>query len=372
MVNIMAGSLGGLFPTLQPDRLEVVSVVINNLCNLRCGHCYLEPEPTTRDSLLNPNEWGLFFRSLFRDLAPSVLCIAGKEPFLTEESTGLVVDTIRLRDLLQRDQAKRTHIGVITNGTTMGRFKELICETPPDHFDISVDGLPDVHDSVRGHGAFAALEKNLEWVSKLFRERVWITHTLLSSNLERLSEFVLYMNQNLGLQRFSVGLYRDLSYTSQALALPSRELPDALGNGFERLAEVPLSSDVELVIEIGIEHHSLLSALRKRGWISSDDPITSSCWSFRNGLTLRLNSCKVATGLWRSVRVTPEGYWLAAEDLVFAKEYSRRAVGRLRDYRYDARRLYEVGIEHPRLTELLSEGEFASFPQGVVSTTREG
>jgi len=46
MPNIMAGSLGGLFPRLSTDRLEVVSIVLNNVCNLHCQHCYLEPIPS--------------------------------------------------------------------------------------------------------------------------------------------------------------------------------------------------------------------------------------------------------------------------------------------------------------------------------------
>src|SRR5262249_43073294 len=68
------------------------------------------------------------------------------------------------------------------------------------------------------------------------------------------------------------------------------------------------------------------------------------------GLTLRINVSRVPVGLWRAVRVTPEGYWLAAEDLIDAPDYAHRAVARLRDYGFDSRRAYEAGGGHLRRT----------------------
>ena len=88
MPNIMAGSLGGLFPRLSTDRLEVVSIVLNNVCNLRCHHCYLDPTPT--EAPLAHDEWRRLFRSLFDDLAPGVVSFAGKEVFADIGSAELL------------------------------------------------------------------------------------------------------------------------------------------------------------------------------------------------------------------------------------------------------------------------------------------
>jgi hypothetical protein len=62
-------------------------------------------------------------------------------------------------------------------------------------------------------------------------------------------------------------------------------------------------------------------------------------------------------GLWRSARITPEGYWLGAEDVTRAKDYERYAVARARDHGLDARKLYNAGMASDRLRTLLNCGE---------------
>jgi MoaA/NifB/PqqE/SkfB family radical SAM enzyme len=212
MANIMAGSLGGLFPNLSMERLEVLSVVLNNSCNLRCRHCYLEPE--SHEPFLNREEWCTFFTSVFRDLVPSVVSFAGKEIFSDHSSVGLLFEAIQTRDRLQRGAARRTHIGVITNGTLLHRFRERILECPADHIDVSVDGLPPVHNEIRGPGAFDQLAPNLHWLTEAFPDRVWLTHTLFTQNVRGLPEFVTFYERMFGQRRFSLGLYQPLPYTS--------------------------------------------------------------------------------------------------------------------------------------------------------------
>lgn len=348
MPNIMAGSLGGLFPKLFSGRLEVVSIVLNNVCNLRCRHCYLEPTPS--EPGLTREEWLAFFRSLFGDLAPTVVSFAGKEVFAEVGSADLMFEAIRLRDQLQAHRGERTHIGVITNGTLLHRFRAGLIACPPDHFDISIDGLPEFHDEVRGRGAFARLEPNLRWLVAAFPNRVWVTHTIFGPNLRAIPRFVEFYSASFGLRRFSIGFYHPLAYTSSDLTFSEGDYVAFAETTLPRLAHLELAGPVEVVVEFGAESLALIRRLEDAGWVNSAAPISSTPHLFDNGLTLRVNVCRVPVGLWRAVRVTPEGYWLAAEDLVDAREYARRAVTRLRDHAFDSRLAYEAGLDYLRRT----------------------
>src|SRR2546423_6932048 len=118
-MNIMAGSLGGQIPEIRSDGLSVMSLVINNVCPLRCTSCYLRPDgPPTG---LRPEEWQHLLRSVLRDLRPEAVCFSGKEVFALEESARVFFEAIKLRNALQAGVPGRTRIGVVTNGILLKR-----------------------------------------------------------------------------------------------------------------------------------------------------------------------------------------------------------------------------------------------------------
>lgn len=63
MANLMAGSLNNNFQRLEDDRPEVISILINNSCNLHCRHCYLQTHP--QDKYLTNDQWMIFFLLCF-------------------------------------------------------------------------------------------------------------------------------------------------------------------------------------------------------------------------------------------------------------------------------------------------------------------
>ncbi len=71
-----------------------------------------------------------------------------------------------------------------------------------------------------------------------------------------------------------------------------------------------------------------------------------------NGVTLGFATTAVRVGLWRAIRLTNSGLVLAAEDLVNTREYKYHAIGHIADFEFDARRMYEAGLAHPRFKEL--------------------
>jgi hypothetical protein len=349
MPNIMAGSLGGLFPHSLARKLEVISVLTNNSCNLRCRHCYLNAP--TYDRPLTPVEWRRFFHSLLSDVAPAVLSFAGKEPFLNRPSVGVLQDAVRLRNTLQGP--RRTRIGVITNGTLVHRHASRLQEVAPDYFDISVDGLPAAHDAIRGTGAFAQLEPNLRWLVQEFgADRIWLTHTLTTATATTLSQVIEFYSSEFGIRCFSIGLFHPVANADAGLAFSKQQVSCFVAETLGPLALARTASAVEVILDVDVLHADILSVLGECGWANSDAPFSDSTHRFANGVVLRIRTAAVAVGLWRSVRVTPEGYWLAAEDLIDVFNYRQRRTGSLRDANFDARCLYNTGLASQRHQEL--------------------
>lgn len=348
-MNIMAGSCGGIIPSVNTRRLQVVSVVVNNLCNLRCRHCYLEPEDISHQLL--PAEWGSFFTSLFRDAVPDILTFAGKEVFADRVSSAVLFDAINQRNRIQGQHTRRTRIGVITNGTLLKPYRQQLIDNTPDWIDVSVDGTPQINDSVRGENAFQRLEPNLRWLASEMLERIWITHTLMEHNSSHLNHLVETMNRDYGINQFSLGVYRCLSYTDAALSF-GKDRAEQVASAIIGLSNANIKSSVCVHVECDSDD-PLLAALHRYGFLLEGWPLSETTHSFENGLTLVIRAMRAPVGLWRSVRVTNDGLWLAAEDLVDAKRYKELAVGSLRNKSFDAVQLHAEGIRHPRFQQVV-------------------
>lgn len=351
-MNIMAGSLNGNFPKLSTNKLEVISVVVNNKCNLNCRHCYLQPPKF--DNYLTREEWNLFFNSVFLSIKPTVLCFSGKEIFIGEESVNILLDTIKLRNQSKLFEAVNTEIGVLTNGTLIHNYKHHLIENPPDYFDVSIDGMPDVHDYIRGVGAFDKLRPNLEWLVNNFPDNVWLTPTINVKNLDSISEFVKYYNEHFNLKRFSIGFYKDTNLTDRKIKLTDLHYKLFIKQTIPGLKQLNLKDKIEIIFDLDYHHSDLIEMLVAMQYINLNSPISSTEHSFENGVTIRFNVSSIPVGFWRSIRVTPEGYWIAAEDLLRVGEYDKLAAATLRDYNYNAKSLYHAGMNSNRFMELMN------------------
>jgi MoaA/NifB/PqqE/SkfB family radical SAM enzyme len=102
----MAGAMAGsaiLAAGSRKDSLSIVTLTINNTCNLACPHCYLQyagPEFFALDSVLDA----------VLDSNCEGISIVGKEPLANKESAD------RVRELVERAAEKGKWVSLITNG----------------------------------------------------------------------------------------------------------------------------------------------------------------------------------------------------------------------------------------------------------------
>ncbi len=333
-----------------PASPRTVTLVVNNTCNLRCRHCYLQV-PRLDGAPLDDAEWAQFADSLI-GVGPELVCLSGKEVLLGTTGAAL------LRRVGEARAAGRTasRLGFITNGTLMHRHRKTLVDADPSYVDVSADGLPDDHDAVRGAGAFAALLPNLRWAVQTFGRRLFVNLTLQKRNAGAAVDAVAFLHR-LGVPNVELGFYRPLPYTDGALALS----PADVAGVFDQLGAVesiPDGRGLRVLMDLDVATPGPLAAFLGSRWFSFDairvdgnlEPFVEH--RLRNGATLEVRFAPYPVGISRSVRITPEGHYLAAEDTLDTTGYAAHSLGNVRDADYDFVRLHAAARRSARLHQL--------------------
>jgi MoaA/NifB/PqqE/SkfB family radical SAM enzyme/SAM-dependent methyltransferase len=140
---------------LAADGLRELWLHVTNRCNLACQHCLFASAPDDATEL--PAERILELSGQAWSLGCRVFALTGGEPFVHPDIEA-VID-----GLLSR---AGTRVVVLTNGLLLRRHGDALQRWPRErvHLQISIDGLADRHDQVRGPGSFDRLRKELEWL----------------------------------------------------------------------------------------------------------------------------------------------------------------------------------------------------------------
>ncbi len=128
---------------------------LTDRCNLACRHCLFAASPGASRSLApEALRQGL---AEARALGATLLCFTGGEPFVYPGFTRLLAE-------LFTDPA--VHAVVLTNGLLLAEELAALKALPADrlHLQVSLDGLGETHEALRGAGTFARLLANLDAV----------------------------------------------------------------------------------------------------------------------------------------------------------------------------------------------------------------
>lgn len=123
--------------------LRYLELLITNKCNLRCGHCYLGDRGVNELSVDSIKH----LLHEFEEMQGLRLLITGGEPLLHREFD-------EINDILPDFAFRKV---LFTNGLLLRRKK--IGRLNLDEIQISIDGLEDAHDALRGPGTFRTAMK---------------------------------------------------------------------------------------------------------------------------------------------------------------------------------------------------------------------
>ncbi len=332
---------------------RAITLVINNSCNLACRHCYLQIDKLAGPELTTEEYTRLVNSAL--DQQPELICLSGKEVFLGTHG----VEVLSLLTTARRARKSRTRIGLITNGTLIHRHRAAILASDPDYLDISVDGIETDHDYNRGFGAFAAMRPNLEWAARNLGDRLFVNMTLQKRNSPNLAEAILNLHR-FGIQTVGCGFYHPLPYTDRDLALNEADC-DAIFANLRALESATIDGPLTVLIEVDTISLPALEAFMRSEWFSAQAIDVDERGDFfnetilKNGIRLQVRFAPFPLLIYKSVRITSEGLYLAAEDTVDAKHYAEHALGNVRDFNFDLARLHTHAAQSSRLSVLMKE-----------------
>jgi sulfatase maturation enzyme AslB (radical SAM superfamily) len=187
-----------LFHIKQP---MYASVDLNNVCNLHCTHCYWWLNRKDEHDML-VEDWKKIIRDKFNKQHIFITTLVGGEPTLRPD----------LIELFCKEMPRR--ICVVTNGTfPLKQYDGLY------FYWVSLDGTEEVHDTIRGKGAYAKTTKNIvDYLAGPDRngrpawKDIWLSMTINSQNYTTVEDLVEEWHgkvNKIGLQFHTPFLKRD-------------------------------------------------------------------------------------------------------------------------------------------------------------------
>lgn len=199
----------GVKKLILRDRTPVLgTIIITDFCNLHCKHCAVN----------NINKVMYSFNSIVEEMENlyregiRILFLSGGETLLWEDGDRGV------NDLISRGrEIGFLVIAVVTNGT-------VTCDIPgADLVFLSLDGMKDVHDSIRGE-TFNLILKNLEKCSK---RNITIFMAINRLNYREIENLTRFSNSHRSINGISFNFHTPYR-TTEDLCLNSEERVEAV------------------------------------------------------------------------------------------------------------------------------------------------
>ena len=254
----------------MPFEFPTMEIKLNNLCNLKCRMCnpldstnwkdWAEVEPfykkennylvhTIKDLVNKPGQYiGPFDDSdnwwtSFEKLLPHFRRVefAGGEPLMDPQH-------YKILDML-KPYGKDIEIKYATNGTTLGISKGRTIHDYWPHFrsvavNVSLDGINDVYNYIRGNGDFSQVEQNIKEIQAIPNvSRVVGAFTAQAGNILQAAECIDYFINKMGIVFYSHRVSHPNVLSAQVLP---RELKELAINRLEAVSlRVPTFANVQ-------------------------------------------------------------------------------------------------------------------------------
>ena len=167
-----------------PFQMEFI-INLTFRCNLRCKMCTQYGKNYKEQALeeLDIKDWFNFLEQL-KDINPKPkLILMGGEPFLYKH----------FEELFKKANSYKIPTHIITNGYYLDKFLPILKDTDTN-ITISIDGLFETHDSIRGQkGLFQKIVENIELVDNVQKQgskiKLRINQVMLPENIDDIIKF---------------------------------------------------------------------------------------------------------------------------------------------------------------------------------------
>ncbi|MDD3815084.1 MAG: methyltransferase domain-containing protein, partial [Desulfocapsaceae bacterium] len=136
---------------LTLKRLKECWFHLTDRCNLSCSHCLFASSPAKRRTLPHAQLDSGIRQAL--ELGCQLFYFTGGEPFLYPDFLPWLAHFL--------SENTQVHAAVLTNGMLLAKNIHMLQGFDRLHLQVSLDGLEQAHDSLRGKGAYQQLLANL-------------------------------------------------------------------------------------------------------------------------------------------------------------------------------------------------------------------
>lgn len=165
----------------EPERPNILHIGITDKCNMKCPNC-LYRKDNKNFKIINADKAAY----LIKEIDSPIVLLSGGEPLLA----GEILETTRRIAKISRESGKIT--GILTNGTTL---KKVVMNHYPElrpgsgfFFQISVDGLKDTHNRLRGN--FDQIMANIRF-AKASGHLIYTNTVVSKQNIDEIDETIM-------------------------------------------------------------------------------------------------------------------------------------------------------------------------------------
>lgn len=338
---------------------HAIGIAVNNHCNLRCQHCYLQYRSLA--PLLSQCELEHVLDQVIALPDTRLVSLVGMEPLLGNNGPAMLT---RLSN-----RPKGIMAGIITNGILLDRYLDLLRATRLSHINISIDGNRQDHDAVRGTGNFDKTLSSIVWcLREMPTTQMVVGLTIQRRNVTRFGEAVQIVH-DMGAEIMDAAFYTPTSVSNfRELTLDAGDIK-MFFTTLEELGQVQISHPIRLEVEVGINMPTGLLEFCDSQWcVPSEWQVTDNNYLYnehklKNGLTLAFLITPWPQPFRSVVRITAEGLVLHGDDVLDVSTYRQHALADLRDFGLDVGATFAAAEESPRHQEVLVEWQSTVLPQ---------
>ncbi len=173
---------------------------ITEKCNLRCKHCYINPNFLKKELPLKVligilNQYLSQIKKWKLSRQDTKISFTGGEPFLRNDFFEILQECYKNRKVVQ--------YGILTNGTLLDRKTvKNLQDLRVNYVQVSLEGMEKVNDYIRGKGVFKKVIKSIQLLK---REKilVGISMTVNKENLQDVPAMIVLAN-NLNINYLSL------------------------------------------------------------------------------------------------------------------------------------------------------------------------
>ena len=198
--------------------MKYVTLDITNKCNLNCKHCYnkLKYSENSNYRQLSNKEIINLINILHKNNCEGINFLGG-EPLIREDMVEIIEYCSKLN----------IYTSLTTNGILLNNklYNELL-HSGIGKIDVSLDGLKNDNDFLRGKGTFDKVCNNLKAIKNCNHPKkvIRISYTITKTNVYNLFEFIKYM-YDLDINKFIIGTFLDVNQTdSDSMKINKKQL----------------------------------------------------------------------------------------------------------------------------------------------------